>query len=522
VARRALGKTEVDAVLFGELGSRAVGMIQGAREGMREAARTFVTGTPRDAITKVEQQVQEAIPGTVGKIIRGPTRALAAEDEFFKAVARRSELAGLAMRTAKSEGLKGDALRRRAADLTANPSDDMLAKSFDYARYVTFQQPLGQVGQKITGITESMPILKLIVPFVRTPTNILKFAIERSPGAVVLKEWRRDIAAGGPKRDLALARVAMGTGIAATMYEMAAAGQITGGGPADESALRLLKADGWQPYSFKVGGKYYSYQRLDPYSTVIGTAADLVDQQSHMTDKQRENASFEVGAAILKNLSNKTWLSGMSSALEALNDPDRAGESFFSRTAGSIAVPAGVAQIARISDPVLREAKGPIDRIRSRIPGMSDGLMARRDVFGRAIGAGEGLGPDIMSPVWTSQAKNDPVVAALLDSGAKMSPPGKAKMSDVDYNRFQERAGAEVHQRLADLIRSPEWKRMAREDRADEVGDVVKKARKEIKRSMFGGGMPAGSGASSTYSPPPPGFTEVVPLAQAGFSEVMR
>ncbi|KQS04529.1 hypothetical protein ASG11_09930 [Sphingomonas sp. Leaf357] len=522
VARRAIGKADAEAVLFGEIGSRAAGMIQGAREGMREAARTFASGAPRDAVTKMEQQSQEAIGGMAGKIIRTPTRALAAEDEFFKAVARRSELAGLVMRTAKSEGLKGDALRKRAAELVANPTGDLLTKSFDYARYVTFQQPLGPVGQKITGVTESMPILKLIVPFVRTPTNILKYAIERSPGAVVLKEWRRDIAAGGPKRDLALARVTMGTGIAATIYQMAAAGQITGGGPADESALRLLKADGWQPYSFKIGDKYYSYQRLDPYSTVIGTAADLVDQERYMTDKQRENASFEVGAAILKNLSNKTWLSGMSSALEALNDPDRSAESFFSRTAGSIVVPTLAAQVAQVSDPVLRQASGPADRIRSRIPGLSDSLRPRRDVFGRPVEAGGGLGPDIVSPIWTSQAKNDPVVAALLDSGAKMSPPGKAKMTDEDYDRFQERAGAEVHRKLAELVRTPEWKRLPQEDRADEVSNVVKKARKLVKVSMFGQAMRAVPRRSAAMPPPPPGFTEVVPPAPPGFSEVVR
>ena len=70
---------------------------------------------------------------------------------------------------------------------------------------------------------------------------------------------QEDIAAGGAKRDLALAKVAVGTGISATIFLMTAAGQITGGGPVDDSAKRLLQANGWQPYSLKIGGRYYSY-----------------------------------------------------------------------------------------------------------------------------------------------------------------------------------------------------------------------------------------------------------------------
>lgn len=47
-----------------------------------------------------------------------------------------------------------------------------------------------------------------------------------------------------------------------------------------------------------------------------------------MTDKQREKSLLLLGTAILHNLANKTWLSGLSTALEALNDPDRSLEGF--------------------------------------------------------------------------------------------------------------------------------------------------------------------------------------------------
>ena len=82
------------------------------------------------------------------------------------------------------------------------------------------------------------------VPFVRTPTNLLKYAVERSPIAPILKEWRADFMAGGAKRDLAVAKALVGSGVGASVTLWAANGKITGGGPADENATRLMRADG--------------------------------------------------------------------------------------------------------------------------------------------------------------------------------------------------------------------------------------------------------------------------------------
>src|SRR3546814_3628311 len=80
----------------------------------------------------------------------------------------------------------------------------MISKSLDYARYVTFQRPLGPVASKLSAMTTAAPSLKLILPFVRTPTNLIKFAGERSPFAPMMESWRKDFAAGGARRDLAL------------------------------------------------------------------------------------------------------------------------------------------------------------------------------------------------------------------------------------------------------------------------------------------------------------------------------
>ncbi len=495
------GQAGTDRVLFSELGTRAAGMVSGAREGMKAAARSFISGDADDAVTKIEAQQTNAIGGKVGTVIRAPTRLLTAEDELFKGIARRMELNGLAMRRARNEGLTGKAARERAADLVVNPDDAMLRGSFEYARYLTFQTPLrhGSFAAGISQATQGQPVAKLLLPFIRTPMNLLKFAAERSPAAVAMKSWRREYAAGGARRDIAVARVLVGSGMGAAMYEMAQAGQITGGGPADRNARRLLQANGWQPYSLKIGDTYYSYARLDPFSTTIGTVADLVDLQSHMTDKQQERSLTLVAAAIANNLTSKTWLSGLSSALEAVNDPDRYMQNFLSRTAGAVAVPSLVAQAARTSDPIMREARGPLDRIQSRLPGMSQNLYPRRDVFGRPVRQQDAVGPDIISPLWTGTGRKDATIDALLQAGATITPPqstykagGKSvPWTPAQYDRLQQVTGSIAKPKLDMLIRTGMWARADEDAKQKAVRDVMQDARKAAKSAVL---IPAAGG----------------------------
>src|SRR3546814_19710426 len=129
------------------------------------------------------------------------------------------------------------AYRDRAAQLLAKPTDEMISKSLDYARYVTFQRPLGPIASKLSAMTTAAPSLKLILQFVRTPTNLIKFAGERSPFAPMMESWRKDFAAGGARRDLAFAKVMVGSGIGAAIAELAAPGVITG---LERSAERRL------------------------------------------------------------------------------------------------------------------------------------------------------------------------------------------------------------------------------------------------------------------------------------------
>src|SRR3546814_6714599 len=106
-----------------------------------------------------------------------------------------------------------------------------------------------------------------------------------------------------------------------------------------------MLANGWQPYSIKIGGQYYSYRRLDPFAMTFGTAADLATMGDGMTEKQREKGDALWTASVVANLASRTWQSGVTDALEDLQDPERYSGNLIKRLVGSAQEPKGSAKI---------------------------------------------------------------------------------------------------------------------------------------------------------------------------------
>lgn len=505
-----------DRILASEVGARSLGLLQGTKEGLRLFGKALRSGEADDFVSKVEGDEFKAISGLKGEVIRVPTRLLTAEDQLFKGIARRMELNAEAVRVAHKEGLKGEEAKRRIAELVANPTDAMFERALDYGRYLTFQRKLGDFGQAISRASGSNLPTKVVIPFVRTPINLLKFATERSVAAPLLKEWRADFMAGGERRDMAIAKVLLGSGLASVIYEAALEGNITGAVPPDPKKAKLLYADGWQPYSVKVGDKWVSYSRLDPLSTTLGVAADMATLPAGLSDRQQDDKATMLVASIMGNLASKTWLSGVSSFVEGLSDPGRKAEGWLQRTAGAFAVPAGVAGAARAIDPIARKRESVGDAIQARVPFLTDSLYPRRNVFGEPVEL-DSLGPDFLSPFWQSTQKNDPVVVEMLRIEKGVSDPGKQYTDEgerVDYtpqqyDRYHEIAGRLTYNSLLRLIGSPEYDRMSDNAKRKAASKAIAAARKSARSVLSdpdyplpprGGAVPAPVGASDPWS----------------------
>jgi hypothetical protein len=461
--------TGSNAVVRGEATAQTFGMVQGFREGLIAAGKVLRTGEPADALAKVETRRFRAIsaeglnlsgtPGRavdfLGEVVRVPGRLLMASDELFKAVGYRMELYAQAYRQAAGEGLDAASAAARVQEIVAHPPENLHLAAIDAARYQTFTQPLGPAGQAIQKAANDVPALRLIIPFIRTPANIMKFVGERSPAAPLMRQFRADVMAGGARRDLALARMSMGSMVMAVGADLTMGGQITGGGPSDPNLRAALRNTGWQPYSIKIGDTYYAYNRLDPLGMTIGLAADTAEILGQTPEAERDSVAAAMVMAVAKNVVSKTYLSGIADLMEVFSDPDRYGPMYLQRYAGTL-IPTGVAQVERAVDPTLRDARSMLDQIRSRTPGYSDSLPPRRNLWGEPIVLSGGLGPDIVSPIYTSTEKSSPVDEEIVRNQVSVAMPARVisgvELSPAEYSRYVELAGVPAKAKLEALV----------------------------------------------------------------------
>jgi hypothetical protein len=417
-----IGKITPGAKTGGVAAGEAVAMVYGMVNGLKDAARMFAK-TMRDpetadSLTKYEMP-RRAINieggGIMGKavdyMIHAPTTALLAEDEFFKAVAYRTELHARAYRKAiVEEGLSGEKAARRIVEIINNPPPDIKYGAVDYSRYVTFTQPAGAFAGAITQAAEAVPYLRMIIPFIRTPVNIVKFGLERTPAVLASRKFWETITQGTKvERDMALAKLGLGTVVMLSVMELAHRGDITGGGPSDRNAKAVFRRTK-QPYSIRVGDKWLAYSRIEPAGIVMGLAADLADIFEKMGEREYDEAATAALVAISKNLASKTWTKGLFDFVEAIEEPDRRLPAWARRMVGTV-VPAGVAQIERVKDPEMEDVRTFIDAVKARIPGKSREVPPRLDLFGETIESEKtGITPiDMLNPIYIQSIKDEPI-----------------------------------------------------------------------------------------------------------------
>jgi len=416
---------------------------------------------------------------------------LGVEDLVFKGIAYRQELNAIARRTASAEGLKGDAFNQRMADIVMNPDAATMELASKHADYQTFTKELGETGRYFQKLTNSHWALKIVVPFIRTPTNILKYAGERTPLGVFSAEVRNNLSGrnGVIARDTQIARIGLGTAIGTATLGLAVEGLITGGGPSDPKEKAALKMTGWQPYSIKIGDTYYSYQWADPFSTIMGVSADMVDiaKSKQGEDADDSRLAAMLFAAISKNIMSKLSLRGASDLIQALTDSDRYGDKYIQNLAGTV-VPSFMAQAARTLDPVQREARTTIDAIKSRIPGLREELLPRRDVWGEPLISQGSAGPDALSPIYQTRLSKDPVNIKLQELNvfpAKLSRKIRGvELTDQQYDEYQKLSGKMTKMRLDAVVNQAGFSTLPPTTQTDAIRRITASTR-DMARSIM-------------------------------------
>lgn len=510
-----------EKVVLGEQDYLLYGLLSGWQDAFRVAGKAWRDGVPADSVSKLENNSRAAISAAnygmdplsnsgkavdlLGAIIRLPGRAMITTDELFKAINYRGEVAATAARTAVSEGLKmgSPEFNTRVAQLIADPSDEIKLSADSAAKYLTFQDSLsgpglldamGRGGMQV----QQNPLGKLVFTFVRTPINIAKYTLERTPMAPLTAKFHAALEKGGAEGDLAMARFTMGTMASILIAAQAQTGLITGSGPSDPNLRSAREAAGWKPYSILIDGKYVSYNRLDPLGSIIGATADAIDIMQFSKDEATATAvTSAVAMGFANAMASKTYVRGLSDLLDVIGNPERekalyrygasqattfmpySSLSNFLEKAVPVAAGAmGMADTSALGGTAKSSTVGgdalsvTINMFKSKIPGLSSDVPPDTDFWGQVIDPGAGsLSPVQIAPATQADMATQEVIEnkiVISKPSARISVPlGKRAEAPVDllaldkegwlYAEYKRLVGTKAHELVTAETESSDW-----------------------------------------------------------------
>lgn len=274
-------------------------------------------------------------------------------------------------------------------------------------------------------------------------------------------------------------------------YELFKNGMMTLSYPTTEKEQKLWELEGRQASSIKVGNKWRTGQTLGPLGNVLivgGAFADAFKRTGSATQ-----AMVEAMTSGAKSFTENTFLKGVSSAVDAITDPKRSFEVWFTNTAGST-VPTIISDLANSIDTVNRRYKGPLEKIQSRIPFWRQDLDPKIDVLGGEVSRYGGNPLEaFIDPTRPSKEIQTPVInelRRLTDAGFNVSPSllgdknGYAVLSKEDNTELWKKAGTITDSKLQKLIELPQYKEMDDEKKAKTVENIISKSQVYARASM--------------------------------------
>jgi hypothetical protein len=526
-------------------------------------SRTFeayATATPiqLDFTGVGSEYIPPALGGKFGKLMRSLSfRAMTAADEWMKSVYGQLEAAAQAHRIAKSEKLTGPAYDARMNALM-QPGSEAWVRAADEAKRVTFQEDIDgsnpRLIHRIDQLAElaktgrALPYigkpLTFFLPFIDTPTNIFKQAVLMSPLGTFLsivdgaRALRRRVFAGDISKEEAKQRASelydrarlvedVTNQAIGWMVFFAIESMVAG---EDDDDDKLPNITGTVPYkttgrgerdntyavmpaqTIRIGDLQFSYSRIEPFATALASMVDF--SRSIKRNGFGSVATSEWLSRFKDAAKDKTFLQGVSSLFNAIEDPDR----FAERLAANIAtgfVPNIVRQPLRELDGNIRNTDpaadaGFFESVATRIGYgvIPQTAPVRTDVWGNEVKSNRGkitgltaadaalrifdplnvqVNPDI-DPIdrwiykWNLQTADskDRVSIQPITNKLQGTVPGENKPRSFALTPEDQRAANEAAGKAARAALGDGWDKLPHtQEYADRITDAVQEAQRD-------------------------------------------
>ncbi len=248
-------------------------------------------------------------------------RLLEASDIFFSGLVRGGETESLITRALK-KGQKLDSSLLKNIEKKANEK----ASSEVFRQKLDPKNKNGQ-GYLLSGIdtvTAGVQMMRKVkpigwfIPFVLTPTNILKKGIEYSPLGVATLP-------GATNKSEQLAKSFIGSLVFGAGAWMALIGRSTWSAPKDDKEKELFYASGKQPYSLKIGDSWVSYSKIGPLAYPLAIASAI---QYYYNENPKDETKFKKTMNVLSSISgffaDQSFVQGISQLMGTLGGDEQA------------------------------------------------------------------------------------------------------------------------------------------------------------------------------------------------------
>lgn len=466
---------------------------EAATKGVREAAQIIRYGATAEEL-KIIDRPREANSGSkiIDTYINTVFRTLGAEDKIFRTYAYKRSIIEQAKLRAKTEG-------KSAKELEENPTAEMVSQGLLDAEVATFNNE-NVAAKGVTWAREHSGLagkvaIDLVVPFKRTPANIMVRLLESTPLGVV-KGAGQLVKAGVNKKftfedqrkfSQTIGRSVTGSSLIVLGWKLAAAGLATGLYEEDRGDREVQKASGRSPMAVKIGNAWHQIGSFSPIGNLIAIGAALY-REKNRPPKEGEDPPNLPAAVIpiaARTMMEQPMLKGVSGVADAIKEPGSRGTTLIGRTLGS-AIPTIVSDVGALTDDRRREARTIKDRIITRIPIVRRSLPEDVDVFGRPL---ESRRTGVVDPTLSTTANDEPFIKELirLDVGIVKTN----RKSGEDEAKYREKIlaqGKEIAKELARLTDSVAYKLASDDDKREMIKDKVTQVRKAVNQFLETGG----------------------------------
>jgi len=299
-----------------------------------------------------------------------------------------------------------DSMRTQKILTPEKSEEEMIKQAHKTAEHSTFQnnsnmyKALNSIKQGLNKIGNNKVLGDIIIPFVKTPANVIDKAIDYTPlggirGIVNLTNGMKKGTVTQKEVVDQLGRSLTGTTLMTVGVLLAQQGVLTGKQDSNSNISNFKKQAGITPYSIKIGNKYSTIDWVQPAAVPLMLGADIYQTLSKEKDSDIAAASLEAVKTGLSTTFNQSLLQGLTRLFGGYSS--NSGENLLEGITNAMLQAPGqfvpfnsaLKQVTQLTDntyrdtndsnPILKEGK----KIIAKLPGLSKTLPARVDLLGR-------------------------------------------------------------------------------------------------------------------------------------------